>query len=180
MKGRTRVLSERNGPTDASVLFVAEAPGRFGADRLGVPLAGDRTGRTFEQLLASADWTRDDVFISNAVLCNPRDDLGRNRPPAPTEVQTCSAHLRALIGVVDPSFVVTLGATALGATNLIERHDLVLRAAVGKPVDWFGRVLVPLYHPGPRALIHRSLETQRRDYARLGRLVRHATSRAVA
>ena len=36
LKGRTRVLSERNGSLDAQVLFVAEAPGRLGADQTGI------------------------------------------------------------------------------------------------------------------------------------------------
>ena len=47
MEGRTRALGQGNGPLDARVLFVAEAPGRLGADRTGVPLSGDQTGRNF-------------------------------------------------------------------------------------------------------------------------------------
>ncbi len=45
MEGRARVLGQANGPLSARVLFIAEAPGRFGADMSGIPLAGDRTGR---------------------------------------------------------------------------------------------------------------------------------------
>ena len=33
MEGRRRVLGAGNGPLDARVLFVAEAPGRLGDDR---------------------------------------------------------------------------------------------------------------------------------------------------
>ena len=33
--GRTKVLSSANGNIDSKVLFIAEAPGRFGADRTG-------------------------------------------------------------------------------------------------------------------------------------------------
>ena len=53
MEGRTRVLSRANGLVGARVMFVAEAPGRLGADRTGVPLSGDRTGRNFDALLSA-------------------------------------------------------------------------------------------------------------------------------
>ncbi len=171
MLGRTRVLTEANGSLEARVLFVAEAPGRFGADRLGVPLSGDRTGDNFEELLACTGWRRADLFISNAVLCNPRDDGGRNRAPRGDEVANCARYLARLIAVLDPGYVVTLGAVALRATSLLDPHECVLARDVGRAVPWYGRVLIPLYHPAPRALIHRPLAEQKRDYRRLRRLV---------
>src|SRR5262245_30803366 len=73
MEGRTRVLSASNGNLHAQILFVAEAPGRFGGDRTGVPLSADQTGRNFQFLLEKAGISRDSIFITNAVLCNPRD-----------------------------------------------------------------------------------------------------------
>lgn len=171
MIGRTRVLTDANGSLEARVLFVAEAPGRLGADRLGIPLCGDRTGDNFELLLASTGWAREDVFISNAVLCNPRDELGRNRPPQTDEVGKCARHLARLIAVVDPAYVVTLGVVALRAAAMLADHPCTLARDVGRATEWYGRVLVPLYHPGPRALIHRPLAEQKRDYRRLGRLI---------
>src|SRR5215211_5220556 len=78
MAGRTRVLSAQNGPLDARVLFVAEAPGRLGGDRTGVPLSADQSGRNFGEFLSSAGLDRADVFVTNAVLCNPRDARGLN------------------------------------------------------------------------------------------------------
>lgn len=171
MEGRTRVLSPANGPLSARIMFVAEAPGRFGADASGVPLSVDRTGRTFEQLLAAARLDRDDIFITNAVLCNPRDQEGRNDRPIPAEVANCGDHLLEVIEIVNPEWVVTLGTVALAAVARIQSHDLVLRRDVGRPVRWLGRWLLPLYHPGPRALIHRPFEAQRADYARLTELL---------
>src|SRR5579872_2221398 len=70
MEGRRRVLGPGNGPLDALVLFVAEAPGRLGGDRTGVPLSRDRSGLNFERLLASSGLGRAEVFVTNAVLCN--------------------------------------------------------------------------------------------------------------
>jgi DNA polymerase len=66
--------------------------------------------------------------------------------------------------------VVTLGAKALDALRRIEPHPYTL-ADAGRPVPWRGRTLVPLYHPGPRALIHRPEPAQMEDFRRLGTLL---------
>jgi uracil-DNA glycosylase len=172
MEGRTRVLGPANGSVSARILFVAEAPGRFGADASGIPLSGDRTGRTFEELLGAAGLSRREIFITNAVLCNPRDQAGRNDQPTRTEIANCGQHLRELIRILDPEWVVSLGNVALQALARLAPHECLLRRDVAKPVLWFDRWLLPLYHPGPQALLHRSLEVQRADYARLGELVK--------
>jgi len=178
MEGRTRVLSGANGPLTAEVLFVAEAPGRLGADLSGVPLSGDRTGRTFDLLLAAGGIRREEIFVTNAVLCNPRDERGRNARPSRQELAQCCHHLAALITLLDPRWVVTLGAVALDAAAAIAPHGATLRRDVGCRLDWSGRWLVPLYHPGPRALIHRPLAVQREDYARLSAMIAAAIAGA--
>jgi uracil-DNA glycosylase family 4 len=171
MDGRTRAMGSGNGPLDARVLFVAEAPGRLGADRTGVPLSGDQTGRNFDALLAGAGIPHERVFVTNAVLCNPRTPDGRNDRPRAGEIANCSEHLRATIDLLDPPWVVSLGRAALDALGLIEPHDRVLAQAVGTATDWYGRRLVPLYHPGARALIRRPLALQAGDYAALAALL---------
>jgi uracil-DNA glycosylase family 4 len=148
MVGRTRVLTRANGAPAARILFVAEAPGRLGADRSGVPLSGDRTGRNFAALLQAAGLSRADIFVTNAVLCNPRDSRGNNAPPSMQELRNCSRHLAATIAVIAPGYVVALGVTALKALALVHPHEVVLSRDVGRAVEWQGRVLVPLYHPG--------------------------------
>jgi uracil-DNA glycosylase len=171
MDGRTRAIGPANGPLDARVLFVAEAPGRLGADRTGVPLSGDQTGRNFERLLAGAGIKRDRVFVTNAVLCNPRRPDGRNAPPSRLEIRNCSDHLHALIEVLDPAWVVSLGRAALETLALIEPHGRRLARDVGTPTAWFGRQLVPLYHPGPRAVARRGVVQHAADYAALAMLL---------
>lgn len=175
MDGRTRAIGPANGPLDARVLFVAEAPGRLGADRTGVPLSGDQTGRNFERLLASAGIERSEVFVTNAVLCNPRRPDGLNAPPTRLEIRNCSEHLRALIELLNPAWVVSLGRAALGALAVIEPHDRQLARDVGSPIAWYGRRLAPLYHPGPRAVARRGFGQQTADYAALARLLNGET-----
>jgi uracil-DNA glycosylase len=171
MEGRRRVLSHANGPVTARVMFIAEAPGRRGGEVTGVPLSRDASGRRFTRLLDLAGLSRDRVFITNAVLCNPRADTGVNRPPSRGELQNCSGWLRAQIALVDAAVVVTLGAVALAALDRIEHHGLTLRADAGRAVPWTGRLLLPLYHPSPRAGLSRSYADQDEDFRRLGELI---------
>lgn len=175
MDGRTAVLSERNGSPAARVMFIGEAPGRQGGDRTRVPFSGDQSGRNFERFLASANLTRDEIIIVNAVLCNPRTQSGANRTPTAREVINCSSFLGRLIETIDPAVVVTLGRIALDALRRIQDHEFSLRHSVGQIHQWHGRLLVPLYHPSPQVLAsHRREAEQLADY----KTVRRAVARA--
>jgi len=173
--GRRKVLSAANGSIDSKVLFVAEAPGRLGAERTGVPLHGDRTGDNFEMLLGNVGWKREQVFITNAILCNPQETNGNNGTPTPEEIENCSAYLEMVIALVKPDVVVTLGKTALAALKTISPHGIDLQTGAAQMLPWWGRRLFPVYHPGPRALIHRSLAKQRADFMLLAKQVHPAT-----
>ena len=171
MEGRRRVLSAANGDPYARVVFVAEAPGRLGAERTGIPLTDDQTGRNFDALVAAAHIRRESVFVTNAVLCNPRSADSRNAPPSPTELRNCSPHLAATLEIIQPPYIVALGNAALRALHLIQPHTITLAKDVAQPVAWHGRVIVPLYHPGARARIHRPLALQIADFQRLAELL---------
>jgi len=167
MAGRARVLSAACGPVPARVMLVGEAPGRRGADRTGVPFSGDAAGRALDDLLSGAGLERARLFITNAVLCNPRDAAGRNAPPSAAELANCSGFLARQFAVADPAVVAPLGAVALAALGAIHPHGLALRDHAGTAHPWAGRLLLPLYHPSPRARAHRPLAMQRADFARL-------------
>lgn len=171
MCDRRKVLSQHNGNLNSKVMFIAEAPGRLGAECTGIPLYGDKTGSNFENLLSNIGWNREDIFISNAILCNPQDENGNNATPTVNEVANCSYYLAMLINTVNPEVIVTLGIKALEAIKYIENHNYILKDCVGKKFKWYGRQLVPLYHMGPRATIHRSLVQQRADFIRLSHMV---------
>ena len=174
MEGRRRVLSPANGPLSARVVFVAEAPGRLGGDKGGVPLTGDASGRNFLRYLQAAGLTRTDVFVTNAALCNPRTLRGTNAPPSPLELKNCSPFLLRTLAVVRPRVLVTLGTKALAALNLIAPHDFTLRDHAALPVPWNGLTLFPLYHPSPQVAVSptgRNHEQQEADYRALGQFL---------
>jgi DNA polymerase len=162
---RVAVLSELNGRLLARVMFIGEAPGRQGGDRTRIPFSGDKSGENFTRFIASINLRRDQIFITNAVLCNPRRATGANRTPTAREIANCSDFLRRQIETVNPRVVVTMGRVSLEALRRIEYHQLNLREAAGKIFEWSGRLLVPLYHPSPQVLAsHRREAEQLRDY----------------
>lgn len=173
MNHRIKVLSNLSGNIHSNVLFIAEAPGRLGADKTGIPLYGDKTGDNFEKLLLNTGWKREDIFITNAILCNPREKNGNNGTPSIDEISNCSYYLRMTIELIKPKLIVSLGKVALDSLNFIYSHHLTLKQNVGELHEWNNSYLIPLYHPGPRALIHRSFLKQSEDYSKLSMYIQN-------
>lgn len=165
LRERTAVLSRLNGNLDPLVLFIGEAPGRNGGDRTRTPFSGDASGANFQKLIDSIDLKREQIFITNSVLCNPRKESGANRKPSRQESQNCSAFLRRQLEVLNPSIVATLGSVALEALKMIEYHEFSLKMNAGNVLNWNEQLLVPLYHPSPQVLAsHRRMSQQLVDY----------------
>lgn len=171
MANRRRVLGPDNGPINARVVFIAEAPGRLGADKSGVPLYGDQAGRNFQSFLEAAGIDRSRVFITNAVLCNPRTPDGRNDSPSTIEVKNCSIHLMATLKLIGPEYIVPTGLTALRSLCHLTPHTTNLADGVGKLFMWNGYRVFPLYHPSSRCFIHRSKSKQQNDYGKLAKIL---------
>jgi uracil-DNA glycosylase family 4 len=177
MRDRKAVLSHLNGELNPRVMFIAEAPGRNGADRTRIPFHGDISGENFEELLKSAGLTRAEIFITNSVMCSPRKPSGANDKPNRSEIRNCSDFLHRLIELIDPPVIATLGAVALDSLRLIEPHDYRLHDHAAKILKWHSRKLVPLYHPSPQVIITvRTLEQQKLDFRVLQRAIRSVAS----
>jgi uracil-DNA glycosylase family 4 len=158
-----------NGPLHASIVLVGEAPGRLGADRTGIPFSGDESGRRLDRLLAEAGWRRDEVFLTNAVLCNPRGVGGlRNRPPSNAELRACQGHLAATLDCLRPRLVIALGRRALIALHAVEPHQLQ-HAEPGVLTAWQHGYLTWMLHPSPLTQATRPWATQCADWQRLRR-----------
>ena len=161
------ILSSKNGSLYTDLIFVAEAPGRFGSGRTGIPFHGDRSGDNFEQLLNHVNIKRKDIFITNAVLCNPLKD-GNNRRPTTKEINNCIPFLENLINIITPKIISTVGGVGLEAINRIFKTRYKLADVVATPLPIGQFILFPLYHPSPR-VIHtkRSLDQQKKDFKKL-------------
>jgi uracil-DNA glycosylase family 4 len=171
MLDKEAIIGYENGNLNADILFIAEAPGPRGADKTGIPLSGDMTGKNFEKILRSVGLKREDIFITNAVLCCPTSMNGKVRTPKSSEIKNCSGYLALLIELIDPKVIVTLGAVALDALQQIEGHQLTLKKHIATFHHWNGRFIYPLYHPSPLVINRglRTMEQQKADYLHLVR-----------
>jgi len=172
MAEQTAVLSRHNGSIESDLVFIAEAPGRFGSGRTGIPFSGDKSGDNFETLIDHAGLSRKDIFITNAVLCNPLSE-GCNSRPTSREIDNCSPYLKSVLELVRPKLVVTLGAVGLDAINRLGNTRFKLSETVARPQVMEQWTLLPLYHPSPRvANWKRPLNQQKRDFLRIQRLLK--------
>jgi uracil-DNA glycosylase family 4 len=142
---KTAVLSELNGSLTPKVFFIGEAPGRAGADRTRRPFYGDKSGDNFQKLLDSIALSRDEIFITSAVMCSPRSPTDANRKPTRTEIKNCSSYLQRVLEMIRPPLIATLGGVALEALSLIAYHEFKLKSHAGQILDWNAAKLVPLY-----------------------------------
>ena len=101
-KYRTKAVPGE-GPEDAEIVFVGEAPG-WHEDQQGRPFVGP-AGQYLELLLASIGLTRQQVYITNIIKTRPPE----NRDPLPAEIQNCRQWLERQIELIRPRMVVTLG-----------------------------------------------------------------------
>jgi uracil-DNA glycosylase family 4 len=101
-KYRTKVVPGE-GAEDADIMFIGEAPG-WHEDQQGRPFVGP-AGLYLDQLLASINLKRGQVYIANVIKCRPQG----NRDPLPMEIHNCRKWLERQIELIRPKMIVTLG-----------------------------------------------------------------------
>ncbi len=134
------------GPPDAKVMFVGEAPGRT-EDEMGRPFVG-AAGRLLTSLIESIGFRREDVYITNVLKCRPPG----NRDPEESEIEACTPFLWRQIRLIRPRVIIALGRHAarvlfsragLHWSNMKAMHGRVFDAVIeGVRVR-----LVATYHP---------------------------------
>ena len=133
---RTKVVPGE-GPEDAELLFIGEAPGWY-EDQQGRPFVGP-AGAFLNQLLASIALTREQVYIANVIKCRPPG----NRDPLPAEIQACCKWLDRQIEIIRPRMIITLGRYSLARYFPNESISKIH----GKARKVGGIICYPMYHP---------------------------------
>ncbi len=135
---RTHVVFGEGSPK-AAVMLVGEGPGEV-EDNTGRPFVGP-AGQKLDEVLASVQIPRDNVYITNVVKCRPPN----NRVPSKTEMEACQPYLEAQIAFIQPALIIALGNTA--AQWLVPEIPGITKSH-GTFYSWRGGILLfPMYHP---------------------------------
>ncbi len=136
--GKTRIQGvPGEGNERAVIVFVGEAPG-FNEDQQGKPFVGN-SGHFLDDMLASIQLSRSDVFITNIVKCRPPE----NRDPEEDEKWACHFYLEAQLELIKPKLIVCLGRHSLNYFL----PGLKISAVHGQVQKRGERRILPLYHP---------------------------------
>jgi len=136
-KGGSGLPVPGEGPADARILFVGEAPGREEA-RTGRPFVG-RSGRFLRQMISEAGLDERQVFITSPVHYLPV--AGK---PSPAMIEHGATHLRKQIGVIGPRVVVLLGSTACRA---LLAQPVGIAKEHGRTIEQDGITFFLSFHP---------------------------------
>lgn len=133
------------GNPNAEVVFIGEAPGK-NEDLTGEPFVG-AAGKFLDEMLASVNLKRSDIYITNIVKYRPPN----NRDPLPEEKAAFLPFLYAQLAAIAPKIIVTLGRHStncfLPGLQISQIHGQPKRIKVkvhGTEQAW---VILPLYHP---------------------------------
>lgn len=163
-----------NGPRDADVLVVGEAPAAGdpddptwpGGNRSGLAYTSRHSGRRIRSLLAAIGLDGRS-FYTNAVKCFPSDGEGSNREPTAAERSNCRAHLRTEIERVDPAVILATGNHATASLLAADGRELDgFLDHVLDPIDVpaLETTVVPLLHPSYAAVWRSRLGYDRDEY----------------
>jgi uracil-DNA glycosylase len=127
LKATATQLVFSDGAPDAKIMLVGEAPGGD-EDRIGRPFVG-RAGQLLDRMLAAIALDRTKVYIANVIVWRPPG----NRTPTLQETAICLPFIQRQIELVDPDFLVCLGASS--AQTLLGVREGITRAR-GKWFDY--------------------------------------------
>lgn len=129
-----------DGNLSAELLFVGEAPGK-NEDLTGLPFVG-QAGKFLDEMLASIDLKREDIYITNIVKYRPPN----NRDPLPDEKSAFWPYLLKQIEIIKPKVIVTLGRHSLEyflpGEKITQIHGSLMQVNINAPL-----YILPLYHP---------------------------------
>lgn len=136
-ESRSRVVFGE-GSLKAHLFFIGEAPGEVEDDQ-GRPFVGP-AGKKLDEILASVDIEREEVYITNVVKCRPPE----NRTPLKEEMETCFPYLEAQIAHIKPKIIITLGNIP---TQLLLKTTEGINNLRGQFFKWRDIEVFPMFHP---------------------------------
>ncbi|HJT59849.1 MAG TPA: uracil-DNA glycosylase [Ktedonobacteraceae bacterium] len=162
-KTRTKAVPGEGNP-HAQIMFIGEGPG-YHEDKQARPFVGP-AGQFLDELLASINLKRADVFITNVVKCRPPN----NRDPLPAEIEACNDYLERQMAAIQPKVIVTLGRYSMAKFFGSEK----ISAIHGRARKVNGYLCIAMYHPA--AGLHQASlkDTIRADFKKIPTIIAEA------
>ncbi|MEJ2673253.1 MAG: uracil-DNA glycosylase [Deltaproteobacteria bacterium] len=126
------------GPANARLMFVGEAPGAE-EDEQGRPFVG-AAGQLLNRMLNRLGLSREEVYIANILKSRPPG----NRDPEADEIAACLPFLKKQIEAIRPRVIVTLGRIA--AQTLLDTKEPLTRMR-GHWRRYDDIRVMPTFHP---------------------------------
>lgn len=134
-----------DGNLDAQIVFVGEAPGK-NEDLQGKPFVG-ASGKFLDEMLASINLKRSDIYITNIVKYRPPN----NRDPLPEEKRAFWPYLMRQLEIINPKVIVTLGRHAMNCfipeAKISVAHGHPRKVKLTGDNREYNWLVLPLYHP---------------------------------
>jgi DNA polymerase len=160
------------GPSDAKIMLIGEAPGKKEAET-GKPFVG-AAGKLLNSLLEEAGISRDEVFITSIV----KDRPPKNRDPRPDEIALYAPFLDRQIEVIRPKVIATLGRFSM--VYIMERYGI--KEPIASISELHGTVhtatmpdssevtFIPLFHPAAAIYNQKLKDAMKEDFKALRKL----------
>jgi uracil-DNA glycosylase family protein len=156
-----------DGPRKARIVLMGEQPGDQ-EDLEGRPFIGP-AGRLLDRALAAAGVDRDGCYVTNAVKhfkWEPRGKRRLHKKPNGREIAACRPWWQAELRMLQPRFLVCLGATAAHAVSGRPVKVTLERGRFFR-TEWAERTLITV-HPSSLLRVP-DAESREREFARFVR-----------
>ncbi len=169
-QSRSQVVFGSGNP-QTEVVFIGEAPGAH-EDKQGIPFCG-MSGKVLNELLATINLSREDIFITNTILCRPEN----NRNPAKEEVANCRERLDQLLTIIKPKVIVTIGNFA--TERLLTKTGIKSLRGKKFPISIANRetIVIPVIHPANYLYSGRNpilFEEMKNDFKMIAEIIRNS------
>ncbi len=132
------------------ILLLGECPG-FDEDQQNQQFVG-KAGQTLRSIARKFGIDIDrDCWKTNALICRPKDDDGKNRTPTSDEISYCRPNLNNTIAELNPRIIIPMGAVAVKSLlGPLWKEDT---GTISKWVGWkvplqkLNTWICPTYHP---------------------------------
>jgi uracil-DNA glycosylase family 4 len=173
-RGATMLMLWDWHPDIEEFITVKEDLSKINGAKTGRPFCG-RAGDILNELLASADIKREEVFVTNIV----KDRPPKNRDPLPEEIEVYGPFLDRQIKIIQPRIIATLGRYAMtyimpkfGLTEELDviskNHGKVFAVPPKALAEWGWKTrevkVVALYHPAVAVYNSHTKDQLKKDF----------------